>query len=74
MRALGYNHAMRILHISLDKGMYEDLDTNEYSGSLALELALKLYDRFIDDDPVVIASPSPDSAAFRGSAVFSVVF
>ena len=74
MRALGYNHAMRILHISLDKGMYEDLDTSEYSGSLALELALKLYDRFIDDDPVVIASPSPDSAAFRGSAVFSVVF
>ena len=65
---------MRILHISLDKGMYEDLDTSEYSGSLALELALKLYDRFIDDDPVVIASPSPDSAAFRGSAVFSVVF
>ena len=54
--------------------MYEDLDTNEYSGGLALELALKLYDRFIDDDPVVIASPSPDSAAFRGSAVFSVVF
>ena len=69
-----YNRPMRIIHIALDSGTYEDIEAGEYSNSSALELGLKLYDRFQQDDPIVISAPSPESTAFRGSSFFSIVF
>ncbi len=71
---LEYNRLMRILHIALDSGTYEDIDAGEYGNSSALELGLKLYDKFLADDPVVISAPSAESIAFRGSAFFSIIY
>ena len=65
---------MRILHIALDSGTYEELDAEKCGISSPLELGLKLYDRFCSDDPIVISSPSAESTAFRGSAFFSIIF
>ena len=36
---LEYNRPMRIIHIALDSGTYEDIEAGEYSNSSALELA-----------------------------------
>lgn len=53
-------------------GRTEKIERND--GVYALSLAIKLYHEYEEENPIVIASPSPEAAAYRGSAFFSIVY
>lgn len=61
---------MNVLCVYLDK---DEISTIAY-GTRGLPLALHLYNEYKDQNPVIISSPSKESVAFPGGAVFTILF
>lgn len=63
---------MHVLQLSLDRGTYGIIDTEE--NGHALDLALRLYSEHEMERPVVIVAPSASAAEYQGSSFFTVIY